>query len=543
MSRRRRDRRGPRPEPLPVTVEIHPDVLGDAVALEAEAARKARVREAEIRGCTVRRRSIDARGGTVRIRAELDLWLRGAPPTPDSLLPTALGPLSATPEVAIVGAGPAGLFCAWALARAGINSVVLERGRKVRARRRDLARLSQAGELDAESNYCFGEGGAGTFSDGKLYTRAHKRGDVREVLEVLARHGAPPEILVDARPHVGTNRLPKVVTSLREHLESAGVRFEFETRVTGLRVEDGRVRGVEAADGRRFEGPKVVVAPGHSAPDVLRFLGEAGAALEAKPFAVGVRIEHAQPLVDRIQYGDLAGHPALGAAYYRLVEQVEGTGVYSFCMCPGGHVVPASTVPGQQVVNGWSPAHRRGRFANSGFVTEVGPAQLAQAGLDPDSPMSGLAYQARLETRAFQSAGGGFKAPAQNLRALVDDRLDSHLPATSYHLGTTPVRMDDVLGPLAPPIREALRRLGERMPGFVDEGAVALGVESRTSSPVRILRDSDSLEALGLPGVFPVGEGTGHAGGIMSAALDGMRAARAIARGRTGTASPAGEGP
>ncbi len=349
------------------------------------------------------------------------------------------------------------------------------------------------------------------------------------MLEALAAYGAPLDILVDARPHIGTNRLPRVITAMREHLESAGAELRFETRATGLRVRDGQVRGLELADGSVLDVEQVVVAPGHSAPDVLDWLGRAGAVLLPKPFAMGVRIEHPQPLVDRIQLGELAGHPALGAASYRLVEQVEGCGVFSFCMCPGGYIVAASTQLGQQVVNGMSPSQRRGRFANSGFVTEVGPAVVAGLGHAPEDWRSGLTVQAALERRAFAAGGGAYVAPAQTLADFVARRPSRSLPETSYHRGVRPADLDAVLGPLAPPLRGALERLGPRMPGFVSTDAIAVGVESRTSSPVRVVRDEQHLASPTLAGLYPCGEGCGYAGGIVSAALDGLRIARAIA--------------
>ena len=533
MARRRQGRgrgAGPRSldRPREVEIDVHPDVLLDAGALRDAAARAARVAPGSIGGTRIERRSIDARRGKVRIHARVAI----APePLPDRDRPEPVDlPTRATaPTVAIVGAGPAGMFCAWGLARAGIRSVIVERGKRVRARRRDLAALSQRGELDAESNYCFGEGGAGTFSDGKLYTRAHKRGPVREVLEALASYGAPLDILVNARPHIGTNRLPRVITAMREHLEAAGVEFRFEARATGLRVEDGAVRGLELADGSVLDVPHVVVAPGHSAPDVLDWLDRAGVQLAPKSFAMGVRIEHPQPLVDRIQLGELAGHPALGAASYRLVEQIEGAGVFSFCMCPGGYIVAASTQPGQQVVNGLSPSQRRGRFANSGFVTEVGPDLVAGLGHDPGDWRSGLTVQAGLERRAFEAGGGAYVAPAQTLADFVARRPSTELPETSYHRGLRSADLDAVLGPLAAPLRGALERLGPRMPGFVSTDSVAVGVESRTSSPVRVVRDETSFASPSVTGLHPCGEGCGYAGGIVSAALDGLRVARAIA--------------
>ncbi len=517
--------------PLHVRVDLHPDALLDPAALRRAAATAAGLPEAAVAGVELVHRAIDARRGKVRIHAELALRLGDEVAARPRLQPPVLGNMSGEPSVAIVGAGPAGMFCAWGLARAGIRAVVLERGREVRARRHDLASLSQRGELVADSNYCFGEGGAGTFSDGKLYTRASKRGPVRLVLQALAGYGAPADILVDARPHIGTNRLPRVITAMREHLADAGASIRFEARVDALLTgPGGQVRGLRLQSGDEVPAAAVVVAPGHSARDVQRWLRAAGVRLAFKPFALGVRVEHPQALIDRLQYGSLAGHPALGAASYRLVEQTPGGAVFSFCMCPGGFIVPAATDPGMQVVNGMSPSARHGRFANSGLVTEVGAAHLARAGLDPADPLAGVAYPAALEAAAYAAGGGGFVAPAQGLADLAHGRASRELPATSYHRGLAPARLDLLLGELGPPLQHALRALGARMPGFLGPDAVAVGLESRTSCPVRVERDPETLESPGTPGLYPSGEGAGFAGGIVSAALDGLRVAEAVAR-------------
>ena len=516
--------------PRRVELRVHPDVVLDEVALRRASAREAKLPEAEVARVVVRRRSIDARRGRVWLQLVVELWLRGeAPPAEARPQPLALPGLRGEPPVVIVGAGPAGMFCAWALARRGVRSIVLERGKPVRPRRHDLAALAKRGVLNPESNYCFGEGGAGTFSDGKLYTRAHKRGDVQEVLEALVGYGAPEEILVDARPHIGTNRLPRVITGMREHLVSAGVEIAFERRVDGLRTEGKRVGGV-IVSGELVPARAVVLAVGHSARDVTRWLHAAGVPLTAKPFALGVRLEHPQALIDGLQYGGLAGHPALGAAAYRLVEQAAGAGAFSFCMCPGGFIVPAATEPGGQVVNGWSPSSRGGRYANSGFVTEVGPHQLAAAGLDPGDVFAGVELQRRIEQAAYEAGGGEYVAPAQRVDDFVVGRDSKELPACSYPRGLRAARLDVLLGRLAEPLREALRRIGERMPGFVSSEAVAVGVESRTSAPVRTERDRDTCESPGMAGLYPCGEGAGFAGGIMSAALDGIRVAESVAR-------------
>ncbi|MDH5671194.1 MAG: FAD-binding protein [Myxococcales bacterium] len=514
--------------PQRIELELHPDLLLDPAALRDRACRAAHLDPRKPYSVDILRRSIDARRGRVRVHVALELRTSPAPPS-EPRKPEALPSLGGDGRVVIVGAGPAGLFCALGLARRGVRAILLERGRELSGRRRDVARLSQRGQLDPESNYCFGEGGAGTFSDGKLYTRADKRGPVRDVLEALVGYGAPAEILVDARPHIGTNRLPGVVSALRAHLESAGQLLHFGARMVALLTRDGRVTGVELADGQRIEAEAVVLATGHSAHDVYRIAADAGAALVPKPFAMGVRVEHPQAFIDRLQYGDLAGHPALGAASYRLVERAGPHGVFSFCNCPGGHVVPAATAAGRQVVNGWSPSQRRGRFSNSGLVVEVSAEVLAQAGLDPSDPFAGLAYQRALEERAYAAGGGAFVAPAQRLSDLLGGRISTSLPQCSYPRGLQSAALGPVLGELADPLRQALSSIERRMPGFAGHDAVALGVESRTSAPLRIPRDRDTLESPGCAGLYPTAEGAGYAGGIMSAALDGLRVAERIA--------------
>jgi uncharacterized FAD-dependent dehydrogenase len=512
-----------------VELSVHPDVLLDDARLRAAVERVAS--RGGVREVRIVRRSIDARRGRVRVQLLAEAYFGDAPDEARAA-PLALPSLTGEPEVAIVGAGPAGLFCAWRLATHGVRAVLLERGRAIRQRRRDVALLSRAGKLDEESNYCFGEGGAGTFSDGKLYTRSRKRGATVEVLDAFVAYGATPDILVDARPHIGTNRLPAVVDAMRAHLQSAGQDVRFGARVAALEHGDGRVRGVRLHDGSVVAAPRVVLASGHSAADVYAFVQRAGALLQPKPFAMGVRVEHPQSFIDRQQYGPLAGHPALPAASYRIVERACDRSVYSFCMCPGGYVAPASTVQGQQVVNGWSPSSRRGRFANSGLVVEVGGAQIAEAGLEPDDPFSGLTLQRTLEQRAYDAGGGDFVAPAQRIRDLLAGDASTSLPPTSYPRGAAAARLDEVLGALHAPVREALRAIERKMPGFAGDEAVALGVESRTSAPLRIVRDERSLQSPSASGLYPAAEGAGYAGGIMSAALDGIRIADAIARER-----------
>ncbi len=510
------------------TVELGLDDPDDPASLAARLAVQLEVPVDTLPPLELRKRSIDARRGRIRFHHVLGAL---PPPTEDAPLGGApLRPVSG-PPVIIIGAGPAGLFCAYELARAGVQAIVLDRGKPVQARRRDLKGLTQHGVVDADSNYCFGEGGAGTYSDGKLYTRSHKRGDVRDVIEVLAVHGAPAQILVDARPHIGSNKLPKVITALREHLESAGSEIRFGARVTEVVVRDGRAIGVRLADGAELLGRAVVVATGHSARDAHDFLARAGVRLEAKPFAMGVRVEHPQPLIDRIQYGRAAGHAKLPAAPYRLAYTPDdGRGAFSFCMCPGGWIVPASTEPGGLVVNGMSLSRRDSPYANAGLVVAVELADLERTQLP--LPFGGITLQRRLEEAADAAGGGALRAPATRVTDFVRGKASATVPATSYEPGLTGTDLGAVLDatgiPLAARLREALHAFERSMRGFITDEAVLVGVESRTSSPVRVPRVDGSLESPDLVALYPCGEGAGYAGGIVSAALDGMRVARAI---------------
>jgi uncharacterized FAD-dependent dehydrogenase len=473
------------------------------------------------------KRSIDARRGSVRFHLVFEVGAGeekdlGAPH------PREVGPA----RVLVVGDGPAGLFCAYQLARRGIGCTVVDRGKPVQPRRRDLKGLNRRGEVDPDSNYCFGEGGAGTYSDGKLYTRAHKRGSVRDVIEILARHGAPPAILTDARPHIGSNVLPKVVASLRSELERVGVAFRFGARVVGIvRDERRRAAGVRLATGEELAAEFVVLATGHSASDVFTMLAENGVRLEAKPFALGVRIEHPQPLIDRIQYGPAASHPALPAAAYRLAETIDGRGVFSFCMCPGGFIVPAATEPDGLVVNGMSLSRRDSRYANSGLVVGVEVEDVVRAGFT--GPLGGVELQRVIERAAAAAGGGKLRAPAARATDFAQNRSGSTLPNSSYVPGLAAADLTEVLDAsgiaLSERIRVALRVFNRRLEGYLTEEAVLVGVESRTSSPVRVPRDPESLESLDVPRLFPAGEGAGYAGGIMSAAMDGMRVGERIA--------------
>jgi uncharacterized protein len=499
----------------------------DEAALKLRVARILGVKPADLPVARVARRAIDARGGRVRFRLQVAL---APPPDPNSLGRPWPVEVDQKKRVVIVGDGPAGLLCAWELARAGVGAVVVDRGKTVQPRRVDLKGLNRLGQVDSDSNYCFGEGGAGTYSDGKLYTRSTKRGDVTDVLQILALHGAPIDILTDARPHIGSNLLPKVVTSMRERLEACGVEFRFGKRVTRLEVKQGRVTAVECADGDVIPCDAVVLATGHSARDVYRFLHSQGVKLEAKPLAMGVRIEHPQPLINEIQYGAAAGHEKLPSAAYRIAHTVEARGVFSFCMCPGGFVVPASTEPSGLVVNGMSLKRRDSPYANSGLVVAVELEDAYAAGYE--GPFACLEVQRRIEEAALAAGGPKLAAPAARVTDYIDGRVSSTLPATSYQPGLVPAELAEVLDasgvPLSQKLRGALAAFGHQLRGYVTSEAVLIGVETRTSAPVRIPRHEETLMSTDLLGLYPAGEGAGYAGGIVSAALDGMRVARAI---------------
>jgi len=504
----------------------------DIVLSLREAASEARVRTAaihaaklaaeEVVATRIVKRSIDGRAREPRIQLRVEIST-DAPFEPPVTSPPELPDVRDRSVVVIVGAGPAGLFAALRSIALGLRPIVLERGRDVRARRRDLAAITQRGVVDPDSNYCFGEGGAGTYSDGKLYTRSGKRGDVGRVLETLVAYGASPDILVDAHPHIGTNKLPGIIVAMRQGIERAGGEVRFEARVTELRIVDGAVHGVVLRDGTTIDTTRVVLATGHSARDIFEMLARQGVTIERKDFALGVRVEHAQSTIDRLRYHAPVRDPLLPPASYSAVEQVDGLGVYSFCMCPGGIIAPCATSPGEIVTNGWSPSKRNNPFANSGVVVEVrGPKGDGGA-------LSGVAYQRAVEHAAWEAGGRTQAAPAQRLVDFCEGRASSTLPACSYPPGIVSARVDELLpSEIGARLREGLRAFGAKMRGYYTNDAVVVGVESRTSSPVRIPRDAVTLEHPHLRGLFPCGEGAGYAGGIVSAAIDGERVAERV---------------
>ncbi len=476
------------------------------------------------------RRSIDARGRRVLIRVLVQLSSKRER-KPNRAIKDAYRNVKNAPVVIIVGAGPAGLFAALRLIELGIKPIVIERGKDVRTRRRDLAAINKDHIVNPESNYCFGEGGAGTYSDGKLYTRSKKRGDVKRILEILVAHGAKDDILFDAHPHIGTNKLPTVVSSLRKSILDAGGEIHFNTKVIDLVIDRDSVKGVITQSGVRMNSNAVVLATGHSARDIYELLQIKGILIEAKPFAMGVRVEHSQALIDQIQYHCTTRDPYLPASSYALVHQakVDGVehGVFSFCMCPGGFIVPSATAQGEVVVNGMSPSRRDSKFANSGIVMAVDVNRFKA--FEKHGALAGMYFQKEMEQSACAVAGNTQKAPAQRLMDFVDGKFSSQLLDTSYQPGLTSANLDEVLPDfLMEGLRQGFRNFGTKMKGYLTNEAQVVGVESRTSSPVRIPRDKATLEHPHLQRLFPSGEGAGYAGGIVSAAMDGERCAEAV---------------
>ncbi|WP_020595700.1 NAD(P)/FAD-dependent oxidoreductase [Spirosoma panaciterrae] len=484
-----------------------------------------------------RRQSIDARNRQVRVQVEAEVFAGETPPPLIQYQKPQID-ISKAPQAIVVGAGPAGLFAALRLIELGIKPIVVERGSDVRTRRRDLAAINKDHIVNPESNYCFGEGGAGTYSDGKLYTRSTKRGDVRRILEIFVAHGATEQILVDAHPHIGTNKLPNVVADLRTSILNAGGDVRFDTKVTDLLLNGKELNGVVLANGETLTGIGVILATGHSARDIFYLLHDRKVRIEAKPFAMGVRIEHQQQLIDQFQYHRPNRGDYLPAASYSLVAQTryQGVerGVFSFCMCPGGFIVPAATAPGELVVNGMSPSRRDSQFANSGLVVAITDQDL-QPYAD-EGPLAGLALQQELERwacrmGATQSDKPSQTAPAQRIADFVDGRISGDLLPTSYQPGLASVDMTEVLPDhIAQPLRQGLRDFGRKMRGYLSNEGQLIGVESRTSSPVRIPRHRDTCEHVDVRRLFPCGEGAGYAGGIVSAAMDGERCAEELVK-------------
>lgn len=508
-----------------IQIRVTPREAGEEAALHESVVRKTGLESGRIKRIDVVRRSIDARQRTVMLNLTVGVHVDRIE-TPEPIFVPAYQDVSGKEPVIIVGAGPAGLFAALRLIERGVKPIVLERGKAVEERKKDLNRLYTTGLVDGDSNFGFGEGGAGTFSDGKLYTRSKKRGDVRRAMEILVFHGADPKILIDAHPHVGTNKLPAVIVNIRKTIERYGGEVHFNTRVSEILIRENQVYGVVAGD-REFAAPHLILATGHSARDVYRMLHRQSVYMEAKDFAVGLRLEHPQHDIDCIQYHNASGRGQwLPAAEYSFVTNVEGRGVYSFCMCPGGIVVPAATAPGQQVVNGMSSSFRNTAWANSAMVTSVGKNELEA--MNYQGLFAGMEFQETLEQQAWTEGGGGLYAPAQVLTDFLAHKESTNLPSASYKPG---VRSSLISGwfprILYHRLAEGLKYFGRKAPGFVSSKALLLGVETRTSSPLRIPRNEQMMHP-GLNGLYPCGEGAGYAGGIISAAMDGEKCADSI---------------
>jgi uncharacterized FAD-dependent dehydrogenase len=509
-----------------IELAVSPEKISDESHLIQLAADKLKTPVKRIQGIKIHKRSIDGRSRKVVYRVRLIVYIDEPPETQQFSFTT--DKISSSAPVIIIGAGPAGLFAALQCIEIGFKPIILERGKDVRTRRRDLASLNKLGEINPESNYCFGEGGAGTYSDGKLYTRSNKRGDVQKVLELFVFHGASPDILVDARPHIGTNKLPHIIEKIRNTILEAGGEIHFNSRVVDIHSQFGAVTGVSLAGGETIDAKSVILATGHSARDIFDLFARKQWAMEAKPFALGVRIEHPQILIDQSQYHCDVRSEFLPPAYYSLVEQVDARGVFSFCMCPGGVIAPCATEEGEIVVNGWSPSKRNNPFANSGTVVQV---QLSDVPGSSGNPMAMLEFQREIERRAFEAGGGRQVAPAQRMVDYVEGRISASLPVNSYKPGTRSSQLSDILPDFVnQALKMALPRFGKKIKGYYSNEAVLVGVESRTSSPIRIVRDPLTLQHPQVQGLYPCAEGAGYAGGIVSAAIDGMNCAAAIAK-------------
>jgi uncharacterized FAD-dependent dehydrogenase len=509
-----------------ITLKVLPSEAADEAAIKKMLSAATGKKESTISGFQTLKKSIDARSKDIRVNLSLNVFIDEPFHSRPGSFFEFKDVTKAPKKVVIIGAGPAGLFAALRLIEKGIKPIILERGKDVRARRRDLAILNKEGEVNPESNYCFGEGGAGTYSDGKLYTRSNKRGDINRILNLFVQFGAEDKIAYEAHPHIGTNKLPQIITAMRKQITDCGGEFLFEKKVTDFIIEGDQLKKVKTADGNSFEADAFILATGHSARDIFTLLYNKQLLIEAKPFALGVRIEHPQELIDNIQYHCIKDEH-LPPASYNLVQQVEDKGVFSFCMCPGGIIAPAATSPGELVVNGWSPSKRNNPFANSGMVVQVEMKDIISQTSNvkrENDPLALMHFQQSVEQAAFKSGGGKFVAPAQRLVDFTQNKRSASLPDCSYIPGLNSVQLNEVLPDfIYSSLARAFKSFGKKMHGYYTNDAVVVATESRTSSPVRIPRDPETLTHPQLKNLYPCGEGAGYAGGIISAAMDGER--------------------
>src|SRR5690554_1882306 len=473
----------------------------------------------------IRKRSIDARRRPIKVNLQIEMWPKGE--KREVIPPFIPKDVENSKKIAIIGAGPAGLYAALRAVEAGLRPIVFERGKDVRERRRDLAAINKHHIVNPESNYCFGEGGAGTYSDGKLYTRSKKRGNILKAMEWFVHFGAEDDILVDAHPHIGTNKLPKIITAMREAIIENGGEVHFNSKMTDIKIKDTAIEAIQINEGEWLEFDNVILATGHSARDIYYLLHRKNIRIEARGFALGVRVEHPQELINHIQYHGEDDNPYLPPASYTLVEQVDGFGVYSFCMCPGGIIAPCATEQEEVVTNGWSPSKRNNPYANSGIVVTVAPSDLPN--YKKDNPFVCLDYQKMVEKRCWEAGGKTQKVPAQRMIDFVEGKVSTDFPKTSYQPGIVSADLNEVLPTLlSGKLKKAFMAFGKKMKGYYTNEAVLHVPESRTSSTISIPRDPITLEHIEISGLYPCGEGAGYAGGIISAAIDGINCVDAI---------------
>ena len=514
--------------PRELLIQVSPEMANNEEMLTQHVSKLVHTSVADLQKIVVVKRSIDARQKAIKFNLKLNIYFKDEVFTESKIELPNYPNVTNKQEVIVVGAGPAGLFAALQLIELGLKPIVLERGKDVRGRRRDLKAINVDGIVNADSNYCFGEGGAGTYSDGKLYTRSKKRGDVDRILQLLVAFGATEEILVEAHPHIGTNKLPQIIQDIREKIIECGGQVLFETRVTDILVKNNEVDGIVTQKGETIHSKKIILATGHSARDIFELLHKKEIFIEAKPFALGVRAEHPQQLIDQIQYScDFRGE-FLPPSPYSIVKQVNGRGMYSFCMCPGGVIAPCATAEGEVVTNGWSPSKRDQATANSGIVVELRLEDFKP--FEKFGPLAGMEFQKAIEQKAWQLAGKTQKVPAQRMIDFTQTKVSGSIPKTSYVPGTTSVELGEVFPSfLTQTLREGFSAFGKAMRGYLTNDAILHAPESRTSSPVRIPRDNFTLEHVQIKGLYPCGEGAGYAGGIISAAIDGEKCALKIA--------------